>query len=60
MCFYCFSANFLSAGEMLFPNNYLMSNNKCFKAMLVTSGEFKVLKLATNEIIWTLGKLCNY
>jgi hypothetical protein len=46
-------ANFLTTLQELHLNDYLLSNNKCFKAQIDKYGNFSVLQLSTGKTIWS-------
>lgn len=41
----------LQEGERLYFGNYLLSNNKCFKFTMNTTGFFQIVKLSVNITI---------
>jgi hypothetical protein len=46
-------ANFLTTLQELHLNNYLLSDNKCFKGQIDKYGNFSVLQLSTGKTVWS-------
>jgi hypothetical protein len=55
MFLFFLTANMLQSKEQIFYDQYLTSENQCFKAAFAQNGNFQVKHVPSGEVLWEAG-----